>query len=70
MIVKPIKTIMIMKTRNLLTMLLLALMPLAASAYDFEVDGLYYEKTGEGEVSVVKGDKAYEGAGVFEIRRE
>ena len=54
-----------MKTRHLLTMLLLALVPLAASAYDFEVDGLYYEKTGEGEVSVVKGDKAYEGAVVI-----
>ncbi|MBP3211636.1 MAG: hypothetical protein J6M41_03585 [Prevotella sp.] len=59
-----------MKTRHLLTMLLLALMPLAASAFDFEVDGLYYEKTGEGEVSVVKGDKAYEGTVVFEIRTE
>ena len=54
-----------MKTRHLLMLLLLAMMPLAASAYDFEVDGLYYEKTGEGEVSVVKGDKAYEGAVVI-----
>ena len=54
-----------MKTKHLLTMLLLALMPLAASAYDFELNGIYYEKTGEGEVSVVKGDKAYEGAVVI-----
>ena len=54
-----------MKTRHLLTILLLALMPLAASAYDFELNGIYYEKTGEGEVSVVKGDKAYEGAVVI-----
>jgi len=64
MIVKPIKTIMIMKTRNLLMLLLLAMMPLAASAYDFEVDGLYYEKTGEGEVKVTHKDArcSYDGA--------
>ena len=41
--------------------LLCALMPLAASAYDFEVDGLYFNKTNEGEVEVVKGDKQYSG---------
>ena len=41
--------------------LLCALMPLAASAYDFEVDGLYFNKTNEGEVAIVKGDKQYSG---------
>ena len=61
MIVKPIKTIMIMKTRNLLMLLLLAMMPLAASAYDFELNGIYYEKAGEGEVAVVKGKVKYKG---------
>ena len=42
-------------------LLMLTLLPLAASAYDFEVDGLYYEKTGASEVAVVKGKKAYKG---------
>ena len=41
--------------------LLCALMPLAASAYDFEVDGLYFNKTNEGEVEVVKGKNKYSG---------
>ena len=50
-----------MKTKHLLMSLLCALMPLAASAYDFEVDGLYFNKTNEGEVEVVKGDKQYSG---------
>ena len=31
------------------------------SAYDFEVDGIYYDKEGEGEVSVTKGDVPYSG---------
>ena len=42
-------------------LLMLTMLPLAVSAYDFEVDGLYYEKTGATEVAVVKGKKAYEG---------
>ena len=50
-----------MKAKHLLMSLLCALMPLAASAYDFEVDGLYFNKTNEGEVEVVKGDKQYSG---------
>ena len=50
-----------MKTKHLLLSLLCALMPLAASAYDFEVDGLYFNKTNEGEVEVVKGKNNYSG---------
>ena len=50
-----------MKPKHLLLSLLCVVMPLAASAYDFEVDGLYYEKTAEGEVAVVKGEKQYSG---------
>ena len=50
-----------MNAKHLLMSLLCAVMPLAASAYDFEVDGLYYNKISEGEVSVVKGDKQYSG---------
>ena len=50
-----------MNTKKILAFVLLMAFPLVASAYDFEVDGLYYEKTGESEVAVVKGKKAYEG---------
>ena len=50
-----------MKAKHLLMSLLCALMPLAASAYDFEVDGLYFNKTNEGEVEVVKGKNNYSG---------
>ena len=50
-----------MNAKHLLMSLLCAVMPLAVGAYDFEVDGLYYEKTNEGEVSVVKGYQQYSG---------
>ena len=50
-----------MNAKHLLMSLLCAVMPLAASAYDFEVDGLYYNKISEGEVEVVKGDNQYAG---------
>ena len=50
-----------MNAKHLLMSLLCVVMPLAAGAYDFEVDGLYFNKTNEGEVSVVKGDKQYSG---------
>ena len=38
--------------KNLLCFLILLMMPLASMAYDFEVDGIYYDLTGSSSVAV------------------
>ena len=50
-----------MKMKTLLLGIMMLGMPLAAGAYDFESDGVYYGITGPSQVAVVTGDN-YEGA--------
>ena len=46
--------------KKLLTLVLLALLPVVASAYDAEVDGIYYDLTGN-VATVTSGDTKYSG---------
>ena len=49
------------KFTRLLTFLCCLLSALAASAYDFEVNGIYYDKTSDTEVAITYGDPDYSG---------
>ena len=53
-----------MKKKSILRAVLTAVLTLVAttaSAHDFEVDGIYYNKNGDGTVSVTSGDNKYTG---------
>ena len=50
-----------MKTIIKLSLLLALLLPATAKAYDFEVDGIYYEKSSNFRIGVTSGDRLYSG---------
>ena len=47
--------------KSLLCFLILLMMPLASMAYDFEVDGIYYNLTGSSSVAVTYNTDPYSG---------
>ena len=51
-----------MTSKQLLSSLFIFLVTLPTHAYDFQVDGIYYNVIGENEVEVTAGDKAYRGS--------